>query len=93
MNFASRPRCQETAAEVAPTSLRPEQIKMSPAKTIIGVLAILWIVASIVGLFTHPIPTGALATSWWMGKVTAVCVGVIVAIICFKPRRKSDAKP
>ena len=58
---------------------------MKPLKLIIGVLAIIWILAHLVEPLLRGVPTGPLAGSWWMGKVVAVCIGLIVAVVCFKP--------
>ncbi len=65
---------------------------MKPLKIVFGVLAIIWMVAHLVQPLVRGVPTGEFATSWWMGKVTAICVGLIVAIVCLKPSKARTEK-
>lgn len=57
-------------------------------KVIIGVIAVLWIAVHVLHPVIYGIPTGDLATSWWMGKLVAILIGVIVAILCFRPAKQ-----
>lgn len=65
-------------------------------KTVVGVLAILWIAVHVLEPLVRGFPSGDLATSWWMGKLVAVLVGVIVAVVCLRPsgaeKRGGDAE-
>lgn len=61
---------------------------MRMIKIIIGVIALLWIGAHLLDPLGSDIPSGDLATSWWTGKLVAILIGIIIAIVCFRPSKQ-----
>ena len=63
---------------------------MQPLKFILGVLAILWIAAHLVEPLFKAIPSDGGATSWRVGKAVALVIGLMVAVVCFRPSKRED---